>query len=93
MAIRIDNKIGEYQPIKRGVRQGCVLSPDLFSLYSENILRTIQDLYGIMIGGQNSNNLRYADDTVLISNSEANLQELVNKINPESEKLTITKQN
>lgn len=89
-AIRIDNEIGEYQPIKRGVRQGCVLSPDLFSLYSENIMRTIQDLPGISIGGYNINNLRYADDTVLIANSEVNLQKLVSTINTESERLGLT---
>ena len=48
------------QKIKRGVRQGCVLSPDLFSLYSEIIMRNIEEQPGIRVGGHNINNLRYA---------------------------------
>ena len=73
--------------IKKGVRQGCVLSSDLFSLYSEKILREIKDLNGIKINGININNIRYADDTVLIAESEKELQDLLNKIEIESEKL------
>ena len=86
-AIRIESEISEYQKIKRGVRQGCVLSPDLFSLYSEVIMRKIENMPGVAIGGHNINNLRYADDTVLIATSERNLQALVDTINEESEKL------
>ena len=86
-AIRIESEISEYQKIKRGVRQGCVLSPDLFSLYSEVIMRKIENMPGIAIGGHNINNLRYADDTVLMATSEIDLQELVDVINEESEKL------
>ena len=86
-AIRIDNEVRQYQPIKRGVRQGCVMSPDLFSLYSENIFRNIEDINGISIGGRNINNIRYADDTVLIADNEQDLQHLVDAVVVHSEQL------
>ena len=66
-AIKIDNEISPFIKVKRGVRHGCVFSPDLFNLYSENILREIQDQAGILIGGHNLNNVGYADDIVLIA--------------------------
>ena len=66
-AIRVDNDCSEYRPICRGVRQGCVFSPDLFNIYSEMILRNIEQHEGVKVGGHNINNLRYADDTVLIA--------------------------
>ena len=69
-AIRIGDEMRNYVNIKRGVRQGCVLSPDLLSLYSEKILREIKDLNGKKINGININNIRYADDTVLVAESE-----------------------
>ena len=50
-AIRIDGNIGKYTQIRRGVRQGCVFSPDLFNLYSENILRDLNDIKGCIVGG------------------------------------------
>ena len=59
-AIRVNSKLSEMVPIKHGVRQGCVLSPDLFSLYSETIIRSLDDLKGVSIEGHNINNLRYA---------------------------------
>ena len=84
-AIKIDNEISPFIKVKRGVRQGCVFSPDLFNLYSENILREIQDQAGILIGGHNLNNIRYADDIVLIADSEENLQKILDKVVSESE--------
>ena len=66
----VEGEISAFQKIKRGVRQGCVLSPDLFSLYSEIIMRNIEGQPGIRVGGHKINNLRYADDTVLISENE-----------------------
>lgn len=85
-AMKVINEIGVFQEIKRGVRQGCVLSPDLFSLYSESIMRRIKKVKGVKIGGQNINNIRYADDTVLIAESQASLQTLLNMITQESTK-------
>ena len=67
--VRIGGEYRTYSEIRRGVRQGCILSPDLFNLYSENILRHIEDIQGIARGGYNLNNLRYADDIVLIADS------------------------
>ena len=67
--------------IKRGVRQGCLLSPCLFNLYTERIFRSAEGKRGISIGGTNLNNLRYADDTVLLAECEEDLQEIVNTIN------------
>ena len=68
-AIRVENKLGEWVPIQKGLRRGCVMSPDLFSLHSEQIMSTVQDLEGVQIGDMNINNLRYADDTALIADS------------------------
>jgi len=86
-AIKVDNEIGPFQQIKAGVRQGCVMSPDLFSLYSEIIMRHISDMSGILVGGHNISNLRYADDTVLISTNEKDLQALVYTVVKESGKM------
>ena len=76
-AIRMDNEISDYRASTRGVRQGCVASPDLFNLYSEMILRNLNEHQGVKVGGNNINNLRYADDTVLIADSEQKLQTLL----------------
>ena len=56
-AMGYDNELGYFVKLKKGVRQGCVLSPDLFSLYSEYIMREIGDVPGITIGGHTINNL------------------------------------
>ena len=84
-AIRYQNELGNFASIKRGVRQGCVLSPDLFNLYSENIMRHIEGVGGLIIGGHTLNNLRYADDIVLIAQSKEKLQEMLDIIDFYSE--------
>ena len=67
--------------IKKGVRQGCVLSASLFNLYTEKIFREIDSANGVVIGGTNVNDNMYADDTVLMATTAADLQELTTKIN------------
>ena len=75
-SIRLEKNPSDEIPIKRGVIQRCVLSPCLFNLYTETIFGHIEDSKGVTIGGTQINNLRYADDTVLLADSEENLQKL-----------------
>ena len=70
--------------IKRGVRQGCILSPKLFNLYTEDIFKQADKLPGVKIGGKNITNLRYADDTALIAESAQGLQQIVDVVKSES---------
>ena len=71
--------------IKQGVRQGCVASPHLFALYTEMIMREIEDMERFRISGKVVNNLRYADDAVILADSEQQLQQLINTVVTESE--------
>ena len=76
--------------IGKGVRQGCILSPCLFNLYAKYIMRNAwleQAQAGISIVRRNINNLRYADDTTLMAESEEQLKSLLMKGNEESEKV------
>ena len=75
--------------IEKGVQQGCLLSPCLFNLHTEHILRNarLDELQaGIKIGGRNMNNLRYVDDTTLIAESEEELKSLLTRVKEESER-------
>ena len=74
----------------KGVRQGCILSPCLFNLYAEYIMRNAgldEAQAGIKIAGKNINNHRYADDTTLMAESEEELKSLLKKVKEESEKV------
>ena len=76
--------------IGKGVRQGCILSPCLFNLYAEYIMRNAgldEAQVGIKIAGRNINNLRYADDTTVMAESEEELKGLLIKVKVESEKV------
>ena len=76
--------------IGKGVRQDCILSPCLFNYYAEYIMRNAgleETQAGIKIAGRNINNLRYADDTTLMAESEAELKSLLMKLKEESEKV------
>jgi len=67
--------------IKKCVRQGCVLSPNLYNLYTEKIFREIEGIPGVVIGGVNIYILRYADDTGLLAIESGKLQDLINTLN------------
>ena len=76
--------------IGKGVRQGCILSPCLFNLRAENIMRNVgldEAQAGIKIAGRDINNVRYADDTTLMAESEEELKSLLMKVTVESEKV------
>ena len=75
-AVSIDGDLSEWINIKRGVRQGCVLSPDLFSLYTELIMRKVME-GKFKVNGHTISDIPYADNTVLISDDEQNLQEMI----------------
>ena len=75
---------------EEGVRQGCILSPCLFNLYVEYIMRNArldESQAGIKIAGRNINNLRYTDDTTLMAEREEKLKNLLMKVKEESEKV------
>ena len=76
--------------IGKGVRQGCILSPCLFNFYAEYIMRNAgqdEGQAGIKIARRNINNLRYADDTTLMAESEEELKSLLRRVKEESEKV------
>ena len=88
--VRIGHGTTDWFQIGRGVHQGCILSPCLFNLYAEYIMRNAGldgAQAGIKIVGRNNNNLRYADDTTLMAENKEELKSLLMKVKEESEKV------
>ena len=88
--VRTGHGTTDWFQIGKGVCQGCILSPCLFNLYAEYIMRRSgleETQAGIKIAGRNINNLRYADDTTLMAESEEELKSLLMKAKEESEKV------
>ena len=89
--VRTRHGIAYWFQIRKGVCQGCILSPCLFNLYAEYIMhnaRLDEAQAEIRIAGRNIYNLRCADDTTLMAESEEELKRLLIKVKEESEKLT-----
>ena len=88
--VRTGNGTTDWFQIRKGVRQGCILSPCLFNFYAEYIMRNAgleETQGGIKIAGRNINNLRYADDTTLMAEGKEELKRLLTKMKEEREKL------
>ena len=88
--VRSGHGTTDWFQIGKGVRQGCILSPCLFNFYAVYIMRNAgleETQAGIQIAKRNINNLRYADDTTLMSESEEELKSLLIKVKEKSEKV------
>ena len=89
VAVRTRHETTDWFQIGKGVHQGCILSPCLFNLYAEYIMRNAgldEARAGVKIAGRNINNLRYADDTTFMAESKEELKSLLMKVKKESEK-------
>ena len=87
--VKTKHETTDWFKIGKGVHQGCILSPSLFNLYAEYIMRNAgleEAQAGIKIAGRNINNLGYADDTTLMAESEEELKSLLMKVKEGSEK-------
>ena len=87
--VRTGRGTTDWFQIGKGVRQGCILSPCLFNFYAEYIMRNTgleEAQAGIKIARRNISNLRYADDTTLMAESEEKLESLLMKVKEKSEK-------
>ena len=90
--VRTEHGTTDWLQIGKGVRQGCILSPCLFNLYAEYIMRNAgleEAQAGIKIAGRNINNFRHADDTTLMAESEEELKSLLMKVKEETEKVSL----
>ena len=88
--VRTGHGTTDWFQIGKGVRQGCILSPCLFNFYAEYIMQNTgleEAQGGIKIARRSINNLRYADDTTLMAESEEELKSLLMKVKEESEKV------
>ena len=88
--VRTGHGTTDWFQIRKGIRQGCILSPCLFNLYAEYIMRNsgLDEAHAeIKIAGRNINHLRYADNTTLMAESEEELKSLLMKVKEDSKKL------
>ena len=88
--VRTGHVTADWFQYAKGVYQGCILSPCLFNLYAEYIMRDArldEAQAGIKIGRRNINNLRYVDDTTLMAKSEEELKNLLMKVKEENEEV------
>ena len=88
--VRTEHGTTDWFQIGKRVCQGCILSPCIFNFYAEYIMKNAgleETQAGIRIAGRNINNLRYADDTILMAESEKELKSLLMKVKVESEKV------
>ena len=88
--VRTEHGTTDWFQIGKGVCQGCIFSPCLFNLYAEYIMRNarlVEAQVGIKIAGRNISNLRYADNTILMAESEEEVKSLLMKVKEESEKV------
>ena len=90
--VRTGHGTTDWFQIGKGVHQGCILSTCLFNLYADYIMRNAgldEAQAGIKIAGRNNNNLKYADNTTLMAESEAELKSLLMKVKEENEKVSL----
>ena len=90
--VKVEKELSNWFPIKKGVRQGCLISPMLFNFYSEQVMRESADdlsSIGVCISGRNFNNLRFADDIVLMATSATELQMLLDKVETASNEVKL----
>ena len=88
--VRTGHGTTDWFKIGKGVRQGCILSPCLFTFYADYIMRNTgleETQAGIKIAGRNTNNFRYADDITLMAESKEEIKNLLMKVKEESEKV------
>ena len=77
--------------IEKGVRQGCIISPHIFNIYSECIMREVLEITGnVKVSGRCITKLRYADDIVLIADTLEDLQDLVDRANRSSKRVGLS---
>ena len=91
--VRTGHGTTDWFQIGKGVHESCILSPCFFKLYAEHIMKNAgleEAQAGIKIAGRNINNLRYADDTTLMAESEEELKSLLMKVKEESETVGLT---
>jgi len=89
--VKVAGTLSEWFLVKKGVRQGCVLSPYMINILMEMVMRETLDGFqgGLQIGGRMTTNLCYTDDIILLAISEAELQELVDHLDRVSRKYSL----